>query len=304
MADLNTRNQQILGLLNLTGSSAFSSIFGGAAVKNTPTEKQTEFKTRSDSVRAAVRKYGIQKTSAAFVNFQAPPSLTSVGPTEVVPKLINLRAEAFNQPGVQFATSEIRRYGVGTTEKKPYAPVFTDTNISFIGDSDGVVHKFFYLWMSSMISFFQQPTADNSESRSFGKRDFEVEYRDNYRTTLSIATFNEIQNKAGVIKLYNAYPIFLGEIQRNWGDTDQLVRFNVSFTFSHWSYEDIDLTLYEPTKKVPAQSTSLYTDIIKNATILQSITSLKRPNNIQDILNVTNTASAILRSMSGRSIDY
>jgi hypothetical protein len=304
MADLNTRNQQILGLLNLGAGGALSRIFGSS--KQTPTAGQQQFATRTESVRAAVRKFGIQKVSHAFIAFTPPRSLTnaSLDTKELIEKLINLRAEAVNQPGVSMATTEIHRYGVGSIEKKPYLPIFNDSSVSFIGDSDGVIHKFFYTWLSSMIGFFDQPRG-NAESDVFGKFPFEVEYKDEYKTTIDIATYNEIQNEVGVIKLYNAYPIFLGEIQRNWGDTDQLVRFPVTFTYSHWTYDKlIDLQLRQPTRKTPSQDMTLFNNIIKSATALQALTSLKKPRNVQDIINITNAGSTLIRSILPRQIDY
>jgi len=210
------------------------------------------------------------------------------------------RAESFPQPGVSLATSEVRRYGIGPIERKPYVPLFLDVGLSFIGDSQGVIHKYFYLWMNSIINFTNLPTG-NSPSDAFGKQPFEVEYKENYTTTVEIVTFDEAQNKVGIVRLYNAHPVQIGEVQRSWGDENTLVRIPIQFTYSHWAYDELDLTLRfrktEPTTK------GLFTDIMRATSVLQGITATKRPSHIGDILNVVNTGSTLLRSLS-RRIDF
>ena len=46
--------------------------------------------------------------------------------------LATYRGDSFAQPGVSMATTEIKRYGVGPIERKPYLPIFTDQQFSFI----------------------------------------------------------------------------------------------------------------------------------------------------------------------------
>lgn len=310
MANFNKTLQQVLGYTSLV-----SGLLGNKGTQ--PLQHQEGYKNFSDSVRAGVRKFGVQKTSMAHVFIPSLPKILSQQAVSASvedniatasPKLLSLatyRADSFAQPGVSFATSEIRRYGVGPVERKPYTPIFTDLNMTFIGDSDGALHKFFYLWMNSIINYTQLPQGN---SGTFNKAfPFEVNYKDDYKVnSIDIYTYNEAQFKVGVLKLYNAYPIFLGEVQRNWADTDQIVRMPVTFTYSHWSYSDEDITsIVEPVMlgQKRDNSLSLAQSILKTGSILQALSATKRPQNINDVLNIVNTGSTLLRSLFPSNIE-
>jgi hypothetical protein len=243
----------------------------------------------------------------AHIVFDPPKIFGSelkVSGSKKIAALATYRADTFTQPGVSMATTEVKRYGVGPIERKPYLPIFTDQTFSFINDSDGLIHKFFYLWMNGIVSFDELPRG-NSQDDIFQKLPFEVEYKDEYKTTLSLYVYNEVQRNVGVIKLENAYPIFLGDVQRGWADQNQLVRFPVTFTYSHWRYEDLPETLDPQAFNVNTggKGLSLSQSIMKYAAILQTISSTKKPQNVNDILNVVNSGSTILKTLFPPSVE-
>ena len=300
MADFNKTLQQVVGYTSLLGA------LNSKGTANTPVNQQS-YKTFSDSVRANIRKYGIQKTSMAHIVFD-PPTIfgtnEKIAGARKIAMLATYRADAFAQPGVSMATTEVKRYGIGPLERKPYLPIFTDQQFSFINDSNSLIHKFFYLWMNGIVGFDALPRG-NVVKDIFKKYPYEVEYKDQYKTTIDMYIYNEVQNKAGVIKFENAYPIFLGDIQHGWADSSQMVRFPVTFTYSHWRYEDLPDTL-DPqafVSKVPGRNLSLAQNIMRYASVIQTISSTKRPQNVNDILNVVNSGSTILRTLFPPSME-
>lgn len=305
MASLNERNQQILGSLSLLGGAA-NQLFG---LKQTTAEKRADepFAKSSEGVRAGIRKWGIEKPSLTYVGLGAPPIFDDVVPDAkaLLSQLITLRAERINQPGVQLMTSTVRRHGIGPMEKKPYSVAFNDVTISFIGDARGIIHQFFYVWFSSIIGFDNIPHAGAPRDSFYGKP-FELSYRDSYKTTIDIITYDEIQKKIGVVKLYNAYPIAMGEVQRDWSGVNDLVRIPITFTYSHWAYDgSLELALREPSRQTLAsQNTSLFDNVMKGASVLQTITSIKSPRNVNDVLNVVNSGSTLLRSLLPNQLNY
>jgi hypothetical protein len=306
-SQFNKTVQQAMGILSLG-----TSLLGGGntvpkvGVGNTG---QEVYAKKTEEVRSGIRKYGIQKSSMAFVTVDLPPFLRNGinssfgggGFNESLGLLASNRAESFSQPGVAFATSDIRRYGIGPIERKPYVPIFLDYNINFIGDSDGVIHKFFYFWLNSIINYTSLPSGDG-EKDIFQKGPYEVEYKDNYKTDISIYTFNEVQQKAGIIILYNAHPFSMGEIGRNWADENTLVRIPVQFTYSHWAYNEVDLTLRS--QRTNNRTIGLFEKVYKAASIIQSVSSIKRPQNINDIVNVVNSGRTTIGSISGSNINF
>ena len=210
MAEFNKTLQQITGYTSL-----LSNLNRGKL--ETPVE-QKPYKNFSDSVRADVRKHGIQKTSMAHIVFD-PPKLfgtqLKIAGAKKIASIATYRGDTFTQPGVSMATTEIKRYGIGPIERKPYLP------------------------------------------------------------------------------------IFLGDVQRSWADANQFVRFPVTFTYSHWKYEKLPDTL-DPqafVTKMSGRNLSLTQNIMKYASVLQTISSTKRPQNVNDILNIVNSGSTILKSL-------
>lgn len=306
MASLNERNQQILGILALGQGAA--RLLG----TNTPTSEKLRNRQPDDpriatgagkimeQARAGIRKWGIEKPSLTYVGFSPPKVFDDIAPDArtIVRDLISLRAERVSTPGVQLGTSSVRRYGVGPMEKLPHTATFGDMQISFIGDARGVIHQFFYAWMRGIVGFHDVPRYGPSNDELYGRSPYEVGYRYDYSTTISIITYDEIQEKIGTIKLYNAYPTAIGEIGRSWDSVNDLVRIPVSFSFTHWNYADqLNIQLVEPSRTTLAeQNTSLLSSVIQGMTALQAITAIKRPQNVNDIINVVNTGSTLLQS--------
>jgi hypothetical protein len=299
MANFNKGVQQVAGLIGLAGG-----LLGSGSSIRTPTPEQQEFDTVRAGVRANIRKYGIQKPSFAFSRFELPKIFdqgVNIDRRELQ-LLCSYRADSFTQPGVQFALTDIKRYGVGTIERKPTVPLFIDVPFSFINDSDGVIRKFFYLWMNGIIGFDELPRA-NAAKDSFGKLPFDQSYKDEYQTDIEIIQFNEVNNKVQVVKLYNAYPYSMTDINNNWASENTFTQFQVSFTYTHWAIEDIDLQLREPKRSATGDLT-LFQNLIRSASLLQTISSVKKPQNINDVINVVNTGATTIRSMTGTRLEY
>lgn len=249
---------------------------------------------------------GVQKTSHFYVRLPIPYKLLNDKAIQNIQsqsmsisgsdqaREIGLLCEACSLPGVSLNTSEIRRYGIGVQEKRPYLPTFTDQSFSFIGDNTGKIHRFFYLWMNSIVRYNAYPT--QAGSKFIGLEPFEVEYDKNttgipnYKVDIIITTVDETNRVINELQLFNAYPIFLGDVQLNWSETDSFVRFPVTFTFSHWRLEKIDVSDVLKTQKAEP---TLLDRLIKGATALQVLASLKKPTGVGDIINVVNNAKII-----------
>lgn len=314
MASLNERNQQILGILAMAQGAA--NVFGAA----TPTSERLRNLQPDDpkmakgaakiieQTRAGIRKWGIEKPSLTYVGFTPPRIFDAIVPdaTTIIRDLVSLRAERVSTPGIQLGTSAVRRYGVGPIEKMPHTASFNDLNISFIGDARGVIHQFFYAWMRGIVGFHDVPRQGYANDDLYGRHPFEVGYRSDYGTILQIITYDEIQEKIGTIKLYNAYPVAVGEIARSWDSINDLVRIPVTFTFTHWVYADqLNIQLTEPSRVTLAeQNSSLLTNVMQGMTALQAISSIKRPQNVNDIISTVNAGSTLLKSFLPNRINY
>ena len=149
----------------------------------------------------------------------------------------NLRfmCDAVNFPGISLNTHDNRRFGYGAVEKKPTSPVFNDLNIDIIADGDNNNWKLIKKWIQYVNNYdFLNFNNTGPGGLSF----FEVNYKSNYRTTISLNIYNEIGRRPkSVIKFKDAFPISISDSQLNWGDTGNLLRFQTSWSYFTWNEE-------------------------------------------------------------------
>lgn len=225
---------------------------------------------------------GLQRSNHFYVTIPNPRILSG----DIGPILLPFLTESANLPGISLATSEIRRYGVGAIERKPYAPIFTDQQMTFYGDGSGTVHKFFYKWMNGIVKF-DNPV--NGKGGYNGLRPFEVEYKRDYAVDIVITTIDEKERKIKEFKLYGAYPISIGDINMSWAETDNFQRIPVTFTYYNWKRTDISIDIDNEFGNLSAVQ-----KILKAGTAIQTLASLRKPGNVADIINVVNNSKIAL----------
>lgn len=262
------------------------SIFGLGGSTNAPGS------TEHAGFMSQIRKKGVGKRNLFNVFVPAPLMLAGTD------KELNLQlfAESVNLPGVNFATSDIRRYGVGPTEKKPFAPIFTDITVTFIADGSGDIHKFFYKWMKGII-FFDSPTSTNSTSQLGGLTPYEVNFKDQYRTDLRIFTYNEQNDKIIELVLYGAYPIAISDTPLSWSDNDTMMTISVTFTYVNLRMENVSTDFQGGTGDLAG--VGFLQKILQVGSAFQVLGALKKPKSIADVLNVTSNAKIAVGGLKG-----
>jgi hypothetical protein len=296
MADISqfiakTTNQasQVGGLVSSVGNLLGS--------KSTPEAKRADLNT----FRSSFLSSGVLKNNRFFV--EIPPPKMMYGKFNDAIKAVPFAAESTSLPGVMFATSEINRWGVGPIEKKPYRPIFVDLNISFISDGNGLIYDFFYNWMQGMIKSDVYHTNPNERTSSTGRlqtvnNSYQVEYKDQYRTDITIVTFNEKNNEIIRIKLFDAYPITIGDIPLSWSNTNDFVRIPVIFAYTNWTKEVVQITA---DKNGPLNIAGVLQQLQSFGAAVNVLSSIRRPRSIGDLAGVINNTNLALGGMTGLS---
>lgn len=204
-------------------------------------------------------------------------------------RTISFLCESANLPGVSLATSDIRRYGYGPVERKPYAPIFVDTTMTFLADASGLVQKFFYKWMNGIVKFDEMPFGPIGQAGARSIAPFEVNYKEQYASDILITTVDEANNDIINVRFREAYPIFMGDINLGWGDTDSISRLPITFTFFNWKVEKLNINQIQTTR-----SPGLIQNLLKVGTAIQTLATIRKPNNVADVLNVVNNAKIVL----------
>jgi hypothetical protein len=131
-------------------------------------------------------------------------------------------------PGVTLNTHEIRRYGYGPNEKRPYTVSFSDATFNIYFDSKRKNYDFFQTWISSIMDY----DVNNSTNSKFL-----LEYKSEYHSTVDLLVHDNTGTEIAHYVMDEAFPISIGDIPLNWGDTNSIIRIPVTFTFFTWSNE-------------------------------------------------------------------
>ena len=198
-----------------------------------------------EAFRSNTAKSGFLRNNKFEIEITFPRALTSAsgGLTGVqsatnneTARLMKYWCEVGQLPGVSVATHEVRRYGYGPFERKPTTVIFKDINVTLLSDANGNNWDIFQKWIQ-YIHNFDLARAGNSTNTNFGMRVFQTNYKQNYATDVVIKAYDDVGNIKIHLKLHEAYPIFLGDINLSWGDTNSIMRIPLTFTFFTWTNE-------------------------------------------------------------------
>lgn len=225
-----------------------------------------------DLFRTYMNKAGVIRTSHFTMTIPKPPGLKANSDKDSefdsLIRELGFAIEATNLPGISMATDEVRRYGYGVFEKKPYVPIFADVNFRAICDREGKIYDFFQSWLKLIINYDSRKSKTNGATGvGRGRMDpYEIAYKSEYAADVVIQVYNEYAKEVIKVTLLEAYPIFMGDVNLNWGDTNSIVRLPITMTFRDW-YQERDI--YNPdqpndtpnsgSQKTPESQTTLPT---------------------------------------------
>ena len=125
-------------------------------------------------------------------------------------------------PGLALNTHQYQRYTYGPAEKRPVNVMFRDITLSLYYDNQRRNYSFFKLWIESIFTHDARNSIDDL---------FIVDYKENYASTLELFVYNDSGILIGKYVMTEAFPIAIGDMPVNWGDTNNLLKIPVTFTF-------------------------------------------------------------------------
>lgn len=287
-----------IGKINSTAGTIFNAVGAGAAVIDSVKsifgmETPKAFGNNPSAInnlRSYLSKNDVLSNNLFYVSFTPPKFYATTGLQ--FSQDLSLLCHTASLPGVSFGTSDVRRYGVGVTEKKPTFPIFTDVSLSFIGDGKGAVRNFFYNWMNNIIKFSEHGGGPLKGRYS----PFEVAYKDDYAVRMEIVVVDRYNRKIFVTQIDEAYPIALGDQSLSWHDNDSLMSVPVTFTYYNWKSQSIDVNSIIAGQEPTA---GLLGSLVKIGTAIQTLATIKSPRSIGDIVNVTKNTTSVINGIRG-----
>jgi hypothetical protein len=199
-----------------------------------------------NELNAELARSGVMRNNKFLVEFPMPLSLRNTTGIEQLTdtnRVLSLYCEGANLPGIALLTEDIRRYGYGPNEKKPYAPIFTDVNLTFRGDSNGNVWTFMNAWMKAAVNYEYRTGMNTTSGPVRNQYPSEVGYKfdwdnqEGYVTDTTIHVFDDTGAETIKVVLREAFPIFVGDIPLNWSARSDYMRIPVTLSFFDWYNE-------------------------------------------------------------------
>ena len=181
---------------------------------------------------------------------------------------LQFKIDSATAPGVDFSLHSVRRYGYGPIEKKPWAPLFNECQLSVMCGGEGEEWTFFRRWTNLIINYHrgQNIVAMTSGGNGITNDDpfkvsgkynqdvYEAAYKDDYMVDFAIMAFRDDGTEVLRTILREAYPISVTPLRYDWSDGSKVQRFNVLMTYID-HYQDIRQIQVELGATAPSGST-------------------------------------------------
>ena len=211
--------------------------------------------TTINRFRSAISKgEGVARTNRFLVRISTPPGdkirsvlkttlrENTVAPPQVqgataaldqynqeVGREIGMMCESITMPGRTFRTEPYRQYG--PSFNYPINVEYQPIQATFIGDKFLRMRQFFEAW--------QDLVFDNKTNN--------MNYYDEYTTPMDIfqlGSFDELNDRDSVTygcRLFEVYPVTIDPISYSYGEQNQYVKINVTFSYRYWLNFNLDI---------------------------------------------------------------
>lgn len=191
-----------------------------------------------EDFKAAIgRRGGMMRDNRYIMTFTPPPCMRDVrsGLADAWPIVQDVEywVDSVNIPGYQLALNVTKRWTYGPDEKRPYMPVFLPITVTFNSDADGTYLRFFNDWLQYILPHDWYNGGINQISNYTG-RQYEVEYKSEYATDITIAVVNTAGQIVEVYYIKEAFPSLVTDIPMSYSQNGN-AKFQVNFEYLDWT---------------------------------------------------------------------
>jgi len=234
-------------------------------------------------------KFGGLALANKFIVRITPPSKIFTGDGDSFPTMEQLTffCSTSNLPGKTINTFDHKPYAFGQVNKMPISRTNDSLTTSFFGDSNYLIMGFFQRWLNYIV----QDGGEVFDGRGYR----EIGYKEHYACTIEIIGYDYDSSEKVVYKLYEAYPTQIGAVQMGWEQNDTLIQIPIEFTYDDMiiTRESVNASDFT-SARTPV---GLFTRIAQAASIAGVINTIKRPRNIQDLINQGTTIRTLGRGL-------
>ena len=183
-------------------------------------------------------KNGYIRTNKFHVRFAVPQLMI---PDLSVARDLEFYCQDIAVPGYQLMTGNVRRWGYGPNESRPFAPNFQQIQLLVNTDGNMDTWNFFQQWLSVILPHDATSGFITSSPRTSGNT-YELSYKTEYATDVEITVFNEVNQEKKKVFLRESFPSNMNQINLSWGDQNQIAQFTVFMEYLDWYQQAITTT--------------------------------------------------------------
>lgn len=181
---------------------------------------------------------GIARTNLYEVIITPPLGLSAL--TTDSKRLLTLRCQDVQLPELDFQVTSYYRKVIGPGEQRVTGiNQYKIIPMQFIVDKNLKIRQFFENWMQYIVNY-----GDYGNYTTIGNDQlpYELAYKDEYVSTIDIKVYpaglnsGDDNDTAKTYRLYNAYPVNMGNVSLNWGNNDANMLLPIGF-----AYDRIDM---------------------------------------------------------------
>jgi hypothetical protein len=173
---------------------------------------------------------------------------------------LNFRCENAELPSRSLATADMK-IGTNPIEKHAYMSYYGTTNLTFIVGGDMKEKVFFDNWLE-----YINPSST-----------FDLNYRNDYVTTVRVNQYDNQNNLAYSIDLIDAFPTAVNQIDLDWS-TDGHVKLVVVFEYRYWKNNSLSQMLQDTVNYAYAQSSNQLVPSTDLLSTKQTLTQNPQPS--------------------------
>ncbi|MDA7491644.1 hypothetical protein N9M52_00215 [bacterium] len=241
-----------------------------------------------------IGQHGLAKNNLFFARISLPKSITnellSIAP---IVRDLEFYCRGVTLPELSVRTGDVQPQAFGPVQRRPQGIDFPVLPATFMVDSNFQVMKLFHRWAQAIVNY------DTSGGQFAGVNNqlpFELGYKEDFAATMQIAVYSHGSREVEyVYEFSGVYPINVGNVEASWQNGGEVMTLPVGFT-----YDEMKLTGAR-TGRVqsdrPGSTTGKllkWFSSINNA--VNTLESIKRPNDVQDAINQINNINNIVES--------
>jgi hypothetical protein len=183
----------------------------------------SEFKSRID------RYGGIARKNLFVADIVFNGRNTSIAVPNFTQSDLRFFCKSATIPGLNVVVQDYRPNGFGLPHSVPTALQPDQVNLVFMMDSQHKVLNFFHQWMQKVVNY---DISRGMFSEVNGQLPYEMGYRNDYVSTITLALYSNDTNNFYEYTLLNAFPTQISPIDVAWDDNDSYSTMTVNFAYS------------------------------------------------------------------------